>query len=531
MKKIMFCLSLGLLSIGTCFGAPQVRISTSSWYYPTVSQGTTLKYAIDFYNAGDTLLTVRSRTDCECIFITPEQQTLEPNQKKRFNIKFKTKEYSGDIFKYLYFQTDDPDNPNITVPVMGTIIPKDNKPVLPSVTKQAVLLNKPIKHYATTDYIQTIPAEPGTLHITLFSSLTCAECEKIKTKLVPELQKTVSSKIVIDEYPLDDAQNYEHLINMEKKFSPDNELRKMPVLFVISESRVTILGGAKQINNMLGSAINEHLKLGNNKKVVLPAGTSAETKGFIISKFGKFSLTVILVAGLIDGINPCAFATLIFFITYLSMMLKKTRTQIMVVSISFIAGVYVTYFLLGIGILKFVSMVSGIYLISKIMYFVFGMFTLTLAVLYFYDSFTIKKIEDSGGAEGTDKKVLTALPTFFRWKMYDVITKFTQHKWFFAVVFLVGVLISILELFCTGQIFLPTLMYMTTLPDYRVTAVAYLLLYSFMFVAPLIVIFLLYYFGSELEIIEHTFRKYIFIIKILTAFLFLGLAIFMFISI
>jgi hypothetical protein len=49
----------------------------------------------------------------------------------------------------------------------------------------------------------------------------------------------------------------------------------------------------------------------------------------IVERFKRFSLSAVLAAGFIDGINPCAFATIIFLVSYLTMLGKKSREILM----------------------------------------------------------------------------------------------------------------------------------------------------------------------------------------------------------
>ena len=54
--------------------------------------------------------------------------------------------------------------------------------------------------------------------------------------------------------------------------------------------------------------------------------------------------------------------------------------------------------------------------------------------------------------------------------------------------FAVGFLIGVVELACTGQIYLPTLTYMITSNNETVRSITLLILYNIMFVLPLIII-------------------------------------------
>jgi len=59
-----------------------------------------------------------------------------------------------------------------------------------------------------------------------------------------------------------------------------------------------------------------------------------------------------------------------------------------------------------------------------------------------------------------------------------------------------GIMISFLELACTGQVYLPTIIFVSSIPGMRLQAFLYLLLYNLMFILPLVIIFVLVYFGT-----------------------------------
>jgi MFS family permease len=69
----------------------------------------------------------------------------------------------------------------------------------------------------------------------------------------------------------------------------------------------------------------------------------------MIERFRSLGILTVVSAGLIDGVNPCAFATLIFFISYLSFVGRK-RNEILWVGIGFSGSVFLTYLLIGFGI-------------------------------------------------------------------------------------------------------------------------------------------------------------------------------------
>ncbi len=87
-----------------------------------------------------------------------------------------------------------------------------------------------------------------------------------------------------------------------------------------------------------------------------------------------------------------------------------------------------------------------------------------------------------------------------------------------------GFIVSLLELACTGQIYLPTIMFISTIPKLKVNALMYLLFYNLMFVLPLIFVFSLTYWGTSSQQIGALTQKNFGIIKLAMTFLFFGLA-------
>ncbi len=69
-------------------------------------------------------------------------------------------------------------------------------------------------------------------------------------------------------------------------------------------------------------------------------------------------LSTVLLTGLVDGINPCAMAILLFFITFL-FSIRKNRWAIAQMGMVYIAAVYVVYFLVGLGLLKVSGLAQG----------------------------------------------------------------------------------------------------------------------------------------------------------------------------
>jgi len=152
----------------------------------------------------------------------------------------------------------------------------------------------------------------------------------------------------------------------------------------------------------------------------------------------------------LDGINPCAMATLIFLISYLSFA-KRTPKEILATGLLFAAGIFVAYLGVGMGAFRALQELEGISTASKLLYPAMALGTFALAIYSFRD-YLRAKAGNVAGMTLTLPKPLTRLS-------HRLVRSSAGPGAFLGFAFIAGLLISILELFCTGQIYLPTLMY------------------------------------------------------------------------
>jgi cytochrome c biogenesis protein CcdA len=232
----------------------------------------------------------------------------------------------------------------------------------------------------------------------------------------------------------------------------------------------------------------------------------------------NFGLLTVLGAGLIDGLNPCAFATLVFFVSYLAFTGRRGR-DVLFVGISFTLGVFLTYLLVGVGLLKVVQSLSFFSSLGRWVYLLTALLCVALAVLTFRDYSRARK--------GQQSDMTLSLPTSLRRRINKVIRESAQMRAFVAVAFFTGFVVSLLELACTGQVYLPTIIYVMSQPDLAGQAFLYLLLYCLMFILPLVVVFVLSYFGTTSEQLGQFINRHTSTIKLLTGFLFVGLTLWM----
>ncbi len=83
----------------------------------------------------------------------------------------------------------------------------------------------------------------------------------------------------------------------------------------------------------------------------------------IRERIGKFTFIGLFAAGFVDGINPCAIATMIFLISFLGTQ-ERSRKEVLKIGLAFTGTVFVTYLSLGLGAFKILSMFEHFYWIS-----------------------------------------------------------------------------------------------------------------------------------------------------------------------
>ena len=257
----------------------------------------------------------------------------------------------------------------------------------------------------------------------------------------------------------------------------------------------------------------EHAETAATLKV--PSGEMKKAEESVISRFKSLGVLTVLSAGLIDGLNPCAFATLIFFISYLTFVGRK-KSEIFWVGLGFSGAIFITYLLIGFGILSFFQHFSFMPLLSQIVYLITFAIVFVLGSYSLFDYVQIKRGKPSG--------MKLQLPDFLKKRIHRVIRERSRSHHYLIAAVVAGFIVSLLEFTCTGQVYLPTILFVTNLPSLRTSAISYLILYNLMFMIPLLTIFGVTYWGVTSEQLSFFLQKRASTIKLLTSLLFFTLA-------
>ena len=401
----------------------------------------------------------------------------------------------------------------------------------------------------------------------IFESSNCSTCAKIKKEIAPDIEKEFKNKIQIEYRDIGDIENYKLLLDLRQKEGVKDAELSMPVFYFEGK----FLQGKGKIKEALRSMIAQLLEKpasprhsGERSRPVgldTSSGNSAlgrrnpesldpdfrrgdtlfsslrspqgQSRVDLVERFKSFKLSAIVSAGLIDGINPCAFAVIIFFISFLALQGYR-KWHLIFIGLGFIGSVFVTYVLIGIGLFGFIYQFKGFWLFNRIFNVSIGTLSILLGVLALWDFYKFKK-------SGNASELILQLPKAVKDRIHAIIgLHYRRDKGekvegarprifkLFVSALITGFLVSILEAICTGQVYLPTIAFVLKTTTLKIEAFLYILLYNLMFIAPLLIIFLLGLIGVTSGQLSVFSKKHLGLIKILMAVLFFCFAVFLF---
>jgi len=182
-----------------------------------------------------------------------------------------------------------------------------------------------------------------------------------------------------------------------------------------------------------------------------------------ISKQGTWLLPLMLISALLDSVHPCSFSILLITIAFLFGM-QMTRKKILQIGGIYVAGIFVSYLLIGLGILKVLHLFNTPHFMGKLgatLLIVFGLINL---LNYFFPNFPIK----------------LKIPSFTKKAMGKLMERSSM-----LAAFGLGILVGICQFPCMGG---PYLMVIGLLRD-QVTyfsGFGYLILYNLILIIPLV---------------------------------------------
>jgi len=178
-------------------------------------------------------------------------------------------------------------------------------------------------------------------------------------------------------------------------------------------------------------------------------------------------LPAVVVTGLLDSVNPCAFAVILLLVAFL-FTLRKSRSRILQLGFVYIGMIFLVYFAIGLGLLGTVRLSDEPHLVARLgAWLLIGLGALNL-VEHYVPQFPVK----------------LHMPAFAGDRARELIAKASLPATIAA-----GILVGLCTFPCSGGIYVSVI----TLLNAKTTmawGVSYLALYNVMFVLPLIAILL-----------------------------------------
>ncbi len=353
------------------------------------------------------------------------------------------------------------------------------------------------------------PQADPPLVVRLFS-YDCKYCRQLLDHELPRWSRQHGVPLKVHYYDLGLPGTYDLLVAAGADFGRQDA--EVPTVFMGR----SVLGGAGEIRAGLPTELEHYLKdrLRYQEQAIVPFSEPRDTQAIRSQQFEALDLAVIVAAGLLDGINPCAFTTIIFLLSYLTVA-GRSRRQILLTGGIFTLAVFLTYLAIG-ALFQLANTLLGHPTVATTINVLLLAGLLVLAGLSAVD--TVRCFR----GQATD--IALKLPAFLQQRIRARIRVFARNDVAVGTAsFSLGVVIASMELACTGQVYVP-IVTMIAEPRYRAAATFNLLVYNIAFILPLVAVFLFVAFGMTSQRLVGFARRHLTAAKLGLTLLFVTLA-------
>ncbi len=227
----------------------------------------------------------------------------------------------------------------------------------------------------------------------------------------------------------------------------------------------------------------------------------------------QLTLGIIIAAALADSINPCVFGVLIFLLAYMTKVFKSAK-RMLLAGFIYITFVYVTYFLIGVGIFT-LAYTAGL---AKPFYWFAASVAIIAGLFEVKDYFWYGKGFSLQMIPGAAERIKKYSDTMERMETIHPVLSL-------AVAAFLGIFVVFVELPCTGAPYL-AILGMLSKGEFA-AGIPLLLLYNLIFILPLFVIVGLVYFGHTSKSLEKWRKENRGLMRLMIGMFLLGLGAYM----
>lgn len=197
----------------------------------------------------------------------------------------------------------------------------------------------------------------------------------------------------------------------------------------------------------------------------------------------QVALPTVIVAGLIDGLNPCAIGMMVFLLGYLVVFAGKPE-RVLKTGLLYIATVYLTYFVIGLffyeGLSRFLG-APGFSEMAATLKLILGLAVIGAGLVNIKDFFF------------PGRGISLEIPSRLRPKLQSFVEKST-----YPATFILAILVTLFETPCSFPLYAGTVGILSRCGFSTLELLIYLAVYNLLFVLPLILILGLIFGGVEI---------------------------------
>ena len=344
----------------------------------------------------------------------------------------------------------------------------------------------------------TYAEEQTKVEIILYGTDSCSNC-----KIIKEFLAERNYKVTVDYRNADEVETFEEFQRVAKYLGNQT----LSPFAIVGDKA---LAGEKEITGNFDRVLEEEINSDGGYKLLDVDNIDLDNKEITEETFKSMNLTVIALAGLVDGVNPCALAMLILLI---STVIKLDKKKVIYVGVSFALGTFITYYFIGFNLFKMMEVAVKLSWLTIVIYTITILICLYIIYLNTKDYLAIKK-GDIGGIQNQLNKNQKKLINKF-------ISKMTTSTNIIIYGFILGVILTIMEFTCTGQVYLPTVSYIISSGEGGILPYVYIGIYNLMFIVPLIIVCVIAYIGKSTKKLSNLLYEKIGYIKLITNIIYL----------
>jgi hypothetical protein len=445
-----------------------------------VEPGTTVEGAFSIGNDTDAELSVELLSSDPSLTVSPAEATIEAGGEIEITVTYRPPDdVTGELVRIV------------------TVLPDTGEPLAAVIRAQG----------PEPTVAETAAGDP-VLSIDIYMDSTCPKCRALVDDTIPEIVSPGAFRL--NEY---DVLVPEYVDEMMARLNASGlALDELPVAFVETgiadddrrQSAPVVFQGFERIED--GIAMLVAGETGTSGADAGEARTGPGTSGYL-------TVGAIVGAGLLDGINPCAFSTMLFLISMLALA-GRSRREILVIGIVYSLTVFVGYVAAGFGLFAGVRTLMVFPVLVSVMRWTLFALLIVLAGLSIRDAVL--------AGQGRTSEMSLQLPDSFKRRVHKVVRTGTRSASLVGGTILLGIGVTVFEFSCTGQVYVPVIMHLARTGSGA--AVGLLLLYNLAFIVPLLIVFGLAYAGVSMKRVGNMFAGKLVLVKLGLAIVFAGFA-------